>query len=202
MSINDASVCHIESQTTTTSMATANRWNGFQCDTIKIEVMQELNGGVFAMLSFPVFVLKCYIWPYISLSIHAIYPYPFHSLVPSIFPSHFSSSFFLSPFCLLFKCKLQLHTICIENRKFTQQTVCVHGGVSEWVSLSIFLVFLALSLHLKSENFLRIQRQSRTDFHYRRILIVIQKCTHLYWAWFFFSLVPWCATCSLAFLSF
>lgn len=167
-------------------MATANRWNGFQCDTIKIEVMQGLN-GVFCNVFASTVVLKCYIWPYISLSIHTIYPCPFRSLFRSLFSLafFFSISFF---FCLLFKCKLQLHTICIENRKFTQQRVCECEGkrrkrVSEF--LDLFFFAFSLSLHLKSENSLQIQRQSRTDFHYRRILIVIQKCTHLYWAGFF-----------------
>lgn len=53
MSMNFASlVCNIENQTTT------DRWNGFRCDTIKIKVMQGLN-GVYAMVSFPLF-LNCY----------------------------------------------------------------------------------------------------------------------------------------------
>lgn len=139
------------------------------------------------MFSLPLLYLNAIYGPISRSQFILSIPAPFaHSFV-HIFLSHFSFLFLSFFFCLFSKCKLQLHTICIENRKFTQRTVCVEEeGGSEWVSFSIyFFRFFSLSLHLKSENSLQIQRQSRTDFHYRRILIVIQKCTHLYWAGFF-----------------
>lgn len=120
--------------------------------------MQGLNGVFFAMLSFPCCYLNAIYYMALYFALNSCYlslflplPASFHSVVLTISLTFFFHAFFY----LLFKCKLQLHTICIENRKFTQQTVSVYVrlSVSEGVSelLYLFLFCLLLS-NLKSEN--------------------------------------------------
>lgn len=144
-------------------------------------------------------------WLYISLSTHAIsIPFP-------LFRSFFSLAFFFLFFFFffVFVCCLNANysyiqfALKIGNLRSKQGVGVWCVCMCEWVSELLYLLFSFSSLHLKGENSLQIQRQSRTDFHYRLSLIVIQKCTYLYWAGFF---LPWLLDVLLArllaFLSF
>lgn len=192
MSIKHASVCaraHVtrESQTTT-SMATANRWNGFQCNTIKIEVMHGSDGGVFfCNVVVSIAVLKHYIWPYIAR-----------------YPS-FSLPFFTHPRIILLAFFFFFFVCCLNANYSYIQFALKIGNLrsSVWASYSVyFLRFFFrshLSVRLESENSQRIQRQCRADFHYRPHSHCHSKMHTFILSRVSFRLVPWCAACSLAF---